>query len=177
MLYEVITSNSKIHSSVLLDGAFIGERVSCNEAIICENARLLRGSAVFEYAVVGENAIIGEGSTVEAGVKVWQGKQLDRNTTASYDIKYGNSKSICLDDEGVCGETNGVITPQIASILGSSLASSCDSENCIVGIGYKGGRITSYNVCYTKLLRMIFRLSLHKLESEEKALMVGIMVV
>jgi len=132
-----IGNNSKIHASVILEGAFLGERVSCNEAVICENAKLLRGASAYECSVVGENAVIGENSTIEAGVRVWQGKQLDRNFTASYDIKYGNAKSISLDDEGVCGETNGAVTPQIAATLGSSIASCCDGNNCAVAVGYK----------------------------------------
>ncbi len=133
-----IGKNSKIHSSVILKGAFLGERVCCNEAIICENAKLLRGASVFEGSVIGEKAEIGENATVEAGVRVWQGKQLDRNSTATYDIKYGNAKAMCLDEDGVCGEINGVVTPQVATTLGSSLASACEKDNCIVAVGFKG---------------------------------------
>lgn len=129
--------NSKIHASVILNGAFLGERVSCNEAIICENAKLLRGASSYEGSVIGENAIIGENSTVEAGVRIWQGKQLEKNTSASYDVKYSYAKTLTLDDEGICGETNGEITPQIVATLGSSVASSCEKKNAIA-VGYKG---------------------------------------
>jgi len=144
-----IGTNSKVHSSVILEGAFLGERVSCNEAIICANAKLLRGAAAFENSVVGENAIIGENATVESGVRIWQGKELDRNLTASFDIKYGNAKMLTLDEEGVCGETNCTITPQIASTLGSSIASCCDGAGCYVAVGYKGdgaGKALAFSV-------------------------------
>ena len=129
-----ICRGAKIHGGILLDGVYIGEKVTCNEAVICENAKLLSSSAVYEGGIVGENAVICENSIVEAGVKIWAGKHLDSNTVATYDIKYGHAKQLCIDDEGVCGETNGEITPQVASVLGSSIASSGKK----IGIGYKG---------------------------------------
>lgn len=129
-----ICRGAKIHGSVILDGAYIGEKVTCNEAVVCENAKLLSACAVFEGGVIGENAVVGENSIVENGVKIWAGKHLDNNTTATYDVKYGNVKQLCIDDEGICGETNGEITPQIASILGSSIA----TVGKKIGIGYRG---------------------------------------
>lgn len=118
-----IGRGAKIHGSIILDGAYIGEKVTCNEAVICKGARLLSSSAVFEGGVVGENALIGENSVVQSGVKIWTGKELERDSTASYDIKYGTAHLLSIDDDGVCGETNGEITPQVASVLGSALCS------------------------------------------------------
>lgn len=132
-----IGANSKIHGSIILDGAFLGERVSCNEAIICENAKMLTGSSAYENSVIGEKAIIGENATVESEVRIWLGKELDKNSTASFDIKYGNAKALSIDEDGLCGETNAVITPQIAANLGSSL-SSCFEGNNLIGVGYRG---------------------------------------
>ncbi|MFA5658806.1 MAG: sugar phosphate nucleotidyltransferase [Oscillospiraceae bacterium] len=129
-----VGGKTKIHGAVILDGAFLGDRVSCVEAVVCESARLLRGSSVFEEAVIGEGAVIGENSVVEAGVRIWQGKQLERGVCASYDVKYGNAKAIFLDEEGLAGETNGDITPQLAAALGAA-ASCCQGGS--VSVGYK----------------------------------------
>ncbi|MEG0614301.1 MAG: sugar phosphate nucleotidyltransferase [Oscillospiraceae bacterium] len=129
-----VLRGAKIHNSVLLSGAYIGEKATCNDALICQNAKLLAGSAVFEGGVVGESAVLGENSTVECGVKIWAKKHLESNASAAYDVKYGYAKPICIDDEGVCGETNGEITPQIASMLGSALVTALlDDERIAVG--------------------------------------------
>lgn len=124
---------AKLHGSVLLQGCYIGEKATCNEAVVCENARILSSASVFEGGVVGENAVIGENAVVETGVKVWAGKHLEKDTTAAFDIKYGSARQLCIDDEGVCGETNGEITPQIASMLGASLGTAGKR----IAIGFK----------------------------------------
>ncbi len=128
-----ISRGAKIHGSILLDGVYVGEKATCNEAVVCKNARLLSSSAVYEGGVVGENAVIGENSVVEGSVKIWAGKHLDNNTSAAYDVKYGYAKPLSIDDEGICGETNGEITPQIAAILGSSLATAGNR----IAVGYR----------------------------------------
>lgn len=128
-----VCRGAKIHGSILLEGAYVGERATVNEAVLCESARVLASASVFEGGIVGKNAVIGENAVVENGVKIWAGKHLDDNTTASYDVKYGNARQLCIDDEGVCGETNGEITPQIASMLGASLGTVGQK----IGIGFK----------------------------------------
>lgn len=133
-----IGCNSKIHGAIILDGVFIGDRVSCVEAVICENARLLRGSSVFENAVIGENSIIGENSTVESGVRVWNGKQIERGFSASYDVKYGSAENVFLDDDGIVGEANGDITIALAGSLGASVTSCCEGKS--IAVGYKNDK-------------------------------------
>lgn len=127
-----ICAGAKIHGGIILSGAYIGEHATVNEAIICENARLLSAAAVYEGAVIGEGAVVCENATVESGVKLWAGKTLSANTTAAYDIKYGRARQLCIDEEGICGETNGEITPQVAAVLGASLATVGD---VVVGHG------------------------------------------
>lgn len=117
-----ICRGAKIHGAVILEGAYVGERTTVNAAVICENARLLSGCAVYEGAVVGEGGTVCENATVEGGVKLWAGKTLSANTTAAYDIKYGRARQLSIDEDGICGETNGEITPQVAAVLGASLA-------------------------------------------------------
>lgn len=118
-----VCAGAKIHSSVILDGAYIGEKVTCNNAVVCGNARLLSASAVYEGGIVGSGAVIGENAVVENGVKVWTGKQVEAGVSASFDVKYGNARRFSLDDEGICGETGGEITPQTAAAFGSAAAS------------------------------------------------------
>ncbi len=130
-----IGRNAKIHGAIILNGGFVGDRGSCVGCVLCENARVLKSSSVFEGAVVGENAVVGESSVVEPGVRIWNGKQLDKGSSASYDIKYGNARTLFIDDDGITGETNGDITPSLATVIGASVASCC--ENRTVAVGYK----------------------------------------
>ncbi|NMB30954.1 MAG: hypothetical protein GX988_05900, partial [Clostridiales bacterium] len=136
-----IGMSSKIHSSIILSGSYIGDNVSCNHAVICENSKLMSGSAVYEGAVIGEGACIHENSTVEKGVKLWPSKQVQSDSTASYDVKYGYARSLICDEDGICGETNAVITPEIMTRLGSSAVSL--SENKVVGISHNGGNCSN----------------------------------
>lgn len=129
-----VCPGAKIHGSVILDGAYIGEKVTCNDAVICENARLLSASAVYEGGIVGGGAVIGENAVVENGVKVWNGKHVDPGTSASFDVKYGNAHRFSLDDDGICGETGGEITPQTAAVFGSSAASLGE----VIAVGHNG---------------------------------------
>lgn len=143
-----IGSNCRINACVIQEDAFLGDRVSCNNAVICKNAKLLRESTIEENAVVGENAMIGENATVRESVKIWRNKSVERNFNAVYDIKHGNGKAFYLDDEGICGETNGAVSPSVAMALGSSIAT-C-SKNNVVAIGYKGdtaGRAMTMAFC------------------------------
>lgn len=140
-----ISKGAKIHGSAILKGAYIGENVTCNEAVICENARLLHSSAVYEGGVAGANSVIGENSVIESGVKVWAGKSIESNINANYDVKYGHFKKLFIDDDGICGETNGEITPQIATALGSALGNIAEK----VAIGYssaKASKAMSYAI-------------------------------
>ncbi len=127
--------NSKIHGSVILDGAFIGEHVSCNQSLICSNAKMLTGSCAYENSVVGENAVVGENSVIESEIRVWPQKQIEKNTTVTYDIKYGNANALILDENGISGETNAVITPRLCSDLGGAVASAFNEK--VVIVGYK----------------------------------------
>lgn len=129
-----IEKGAKVHGSLVLDGAYIGERTSVNNAVIGMSARILSSAGVFEGAVIGENAVICNGAVVNPGIKIWNGRHLESDTNAVTDVKYGFAKPLRMDDEGICGETNGIITPQIASVLGSCAVSVGEK----VGVGYRG---------------------------------------
>ncbi len=135
-----IGENARIHSCIILDNAFIGDRVSCTGSVICKNTKILRESRIEDNAVIGENAVVGENSTVSQNVKVWQNKSIDRNFNAVCDIKFGNGKSLYLDDEGICGETNGSVSCMTAMMLGSSIATG--TEENIVALGYSSGDVS-----------------------------------
>ncbi len=72
-------------------------------------------------SIIGANSVIGVESVVESGVRVWVNKQIASGTTISYDVKYGNGKGIIIDEDGICGDTGGEVSPIVATKLGASL--------------------------------------------------------
>ena len=127
-----------INAGIILEGAYLGNRVSLSNAIICKNAKLLSGCSASEYSVIGERAVIGENSVIEAGVKIWESKQLEINTVATADVRFGDAKRLALDEDGLCGETNAIITPQLATTLGNSVGSCLNKNNNVVAVGHNG---------------------------------------
>ncbi|MCM1022813.1 MAG: sugar phosphate nucleotidyltransferase [Prevotella sp.] len=128
-----VCRGAKLNGAVIMDGAYIGERATVNSAVIGTGARLLSGAAVYEGAAVGDSAVIAEQAVVKCGVKIWNGRHIDSYACAEQDIKYGFLTPAKIGEDGICGETGGVITPQTAAVLGSSLASLGGK----IGIGWK----------------------------------------
>ncbi len=120
-----VCRGAKLNGAIIMDGAFIGERATVNNAVV--------GAAVFEGASVGDSAVIAEQAVVQCGVRIWNGRRLDSYACAGQDIKYGFLTPARIGEDGICGETGSVITPQTAAVIGSSLASLGGK----IGIGWK----------------------------------------
>lgn len=118
-----VGKNAKIHGGYIGSGCYIGRSCTVNQAVIGRSVRLSEGASVFEGAVIGENAVIEENASVSPHVKIWNGRHIEPFSCVSNDIKYGFSKPFSLNEEGITGETNGVITPQSAAAAGSAAAS------------------------------------------------------
>ena len=128
-----VCRGAKLHGAILMDGSFIGERATVNNGIIGTGARLLTGSSVYEGAIVGDSAVISEQAVVRSGVKIWNGRHIDSYSCAAQDIKYGFLTPMRIGEDGICGETGSIITPQTAAACGSALASLGNK----IGIAYK----------------------------------------
>lgn len=128
-----VCRGAKLRGAIIMDGAYIGERATVNSGVIGSGARLLTGAAVYEGAVVGDSAVIAEQAIIRSGVKIWNGRHIDAYACAAQDIKYGFLTPVRIGDDGLCGETGSIITPQTAAAAGSSLA----SLGGRIGIGYK----------------------------------------
>lgn len=128
-----VCRGAKLRGAVIMDGAFIGERATVNNAAVGTGARLLTGAAAFEGAVIGDSAVIAEQAVIQSGVKIWNGRHIDAYACAAQDIKYGFLAPMRISEDGICGETGSVITPQTAAAVGSALASLGGK----IGVGYK----------------------------------------
>ena len=121
----------KIHASVILDGAFISDKATCNMSVVCENARLETGCSMFENSVAGAGCIIGEGGVICGDVKIWPEKNTAPHTAVRENVKYGAHISRGLNENGVDGETNADITPSFIAKLGSACASAFSGKTII----------------------------------------------
>ncbi|MBQ5318378.1 MAG: NTP transferase domain-containing protein [Oscillospiraceae bacterium] len=115
-----ICRGAELNGAIISDGAYIGERVKVN-GFIGKGAKLLSGAVVESGAIVGDNSIIGEQAVVCSGVKIRSGARLEAYSTAKSDTG-GAALPMKITDDGICGETGSVITPQLAAIAGSAAA-------------------------------------------------------
>ncbi len=118
-----IGKNCKIRGGILHDYSYISDMVTCNEAVVCKNGAMKLKSAAFEHAVMGEGAILGEESCLQGGIKLWNQKTTAPGITVREDIKYGFARNIIIDDDGISGETNIAITPELMTRIGASIGS------------------------------------------------------
>ncbi len=122
-----IGRGAKLRNAVVMDGAFIGENATLNDCIICADARIESGAAVYENAVVGEGSQVGENAVICGNIKVWQNKSIEAGAFVNSDRKYGVRSPVEITEDGICGETNTVITPEFAGKLGCAISRISDN--------------------------------------------------
>ena len=122
-----IGRDAKLRNAIVMNGAFIGENSTLNDCIICSDARIESGAAVYENAVVGESSEIGENAVICGNIKIWQDKSVEKGAFVNNDMKYGMRSSIEINEDGICGETNTIITPEFAGKAGCAIARISDS--------------------------------------------------
>lgn len=116
-----VCRGAEIDGAIISDGAYIGERAKVS-GFVGKGAKLLSGAEIQSGAVVGEGAVIGEQAVVHSGVKIRSGARLEAYSCAKADTG-GGVLPLKITDDGICGETGSVITPQTAALAGSALAS------------------------------------------------------
>ena len=128
-----ICRGAELHGAIISEGAFIGERVKVG-GFIGKGAKLLSGAVVENGAIVGDNSIIGEQAVVHSVVKIRSGARLEAYSAVKSDTG-GAVLPLKITDDGICGETGSVITPQLAAIAGSAVAALGGK----IGIAFHGG--------------------------------------
>lgn len=118
-----VGKGAEIYGSVVGKGCFIGAGSSLKNAVIGDGAHISAEVQVKENAVVGKGAVIGEGAEICEGVRIWNGRRVEPFFRAERDLVSGRGKRVEIDEEGITGETNSVITPQLAAVTGSAAAS------------------------------------------------------
>jgi mannose-1-phosphate guanylyltransferase/phosphomannomutase len=134
--YAVIGDNSfveedaNIERSVLWDSVYIGPNVGIHSAIICSRTTIKRDTVVREDAVIGDRCLLDVNCTVRPRVKIWPDKIVERGSTVTMSLIWGNKwRGSLFRELGVAGLSNIEITPDFACRLGSAFGS-CFSPPC-----------------------------------------------
>lgn len=141
-----VGKNCKLRDCVILEGAFLSDKVKVSGGIVCEKAVLKQGSAVYEDAVLGAESILGKDSTLEPSVKVWNNKTIPDETVQRENLKYGKKPSKELSEKGVSGETNADITPAFMTTLGGGVCG-VFGDRVIAGCG-SGNAASVLKACF-----------------------------
>lgn len=116
-----VCRGAEIDGAIISDGAYIGERAKVS-GFVGKGAKLLSGAVAEQGSIIGDNAVIGEQAVVCQNVKIRSGARLEAYSCARSDTG-GAVLPLKITDDGICGETGSVITPQTAALAGSAIAS------------------------------------------------------
>ncbi|MCL2014609.1 MAG: sugar phosphate nucleotidyltransferase, partial [Oscillospiraceae bacterium] len=136
---SVIGAECRIRASMLMDCVNVSDNVRCTDAIVCKNSRLLKNSGVFEGGVLGTNSVLGADASVASGVRVWPGKTVPNGIMLTENLQYGETPETMCGEDGICGEANLSITPELCVKIGAGMASLI--PNAVVGVGYTPSRM------------------------------------
>lgn len=128
-----IEEDSRIERSVLWDNSYIGPNVHVSSAIVCSRTTVKRGTVIQEEAVVGDRCLIDVDVTVRPRVKLWPDKMIERGSTVTMSLVWGNKwRGNLFRELGVAGLSNIEITPDFACRLASSFGSCLPKRSRIV---------------------------------------------
>ncbi|MCX7950471.1 MAG: sugar phosphate nucleotidyltransferase [Clostridiales bacterium] len=124
-----IDSYSSIKRSIIWNKVHIGKSVECRGSIICEATKIQDSVHIYESTVIGRDNLIESNCIIKPGVKIWPEKLIPSSTTINRNIIWGTKpQRIKFTENGIEGEVNIEISPEIASLIGSAYASICNKQ-------------------------------------------------
>ncbi len=128
-----VEEGAVIERCVLWDSAYIGPNVVMRSAIAGSRVTVKRDSVIQEEAVIGDRCLIDVGCTIRARVKLWPDKMIERGSTLTMSLIWGNKwRGTLFRDLGVAGLSNIEITPEFATRLGSAFGSCLPPQSKVV---------------------------------------------
>ena len=129
----LVEEEAAVERSVVWDSAYIGANSSVRSAVIGSRATIKMDCLISEDAVVGDRCLIDVGSVVRPRVKLWPDKIIERGSTVTMSLVWGNKwRGNLFRELGVAGLSNIEITPDFACRLGSAYGSCFPSHSRIV---------------------------------------------
>jgi mannose-1-phosphate guanylyltransferase/phosphomannomutase len=131
--YTRVEERATVKRGLTWEGAYIGRGAALRGGILCTAARMESRSSVFEEAVIGEGSIIQEGVSIKPQVKVWPYKVVENGVTLTESLIWGSKASRTIfGRDGIQGEINSNITPEMAVRLGAVYGSMVNKEMILV---------------------------------------------
>jgi len=128
-----IEEGASIDRSVIWDSAYIGPNVTMHSAIAGSRVTIKRDTIVHEDAVVGDRCLLDVGCVVRPRVKLWPDKIIERGSTVTMSLVWGNRwRGNLFRDLGVAGLSNIEITPDFACRLGAAYGSCLPARSRVV---------------------------------------------
>lgn len=128
-----IESGAEIERSVIWDSAYIGPNVAIHSAICGSRVTIKRDTVVNEDAVVGDRCLLDVGCMIRPRVKLWPDKIIERGSTVTMSLVWGNRwRGNLFRELGVAGLSNIEITPDFACRLGAAFGSCFPGKSRIV---------------------------------------------
>jgi mannose-1-phosphate guanylyltransferase/phosphomannomutase len=119
-----VEGGATVERSVIWDSAYIGPNVSVRSAITGYRVTVKKDSVLNEDCVVGDRCLIDVGSTLRPRVKLWPDKVIERGSSVTMSLIWGNKwRKNLFRELGVAGLSNIEITPDFACRLGSAFGS------------------------------------------------------
>ncbi len=129
----LIEQNVTIERSVIWEGTYLGPNVGIHSAILGSKVTIKRDTVVREDAVIGDRCLIDIGSVIRPRIKLWPDKIIERGSTVTMSLVWGNKwRGNLFRELGVAGLSNIEITPEYATRLGSAFGSALPDGSTVV---------------------------------------------
>lgn len=120
----IVEEDAQVERSVVWDSAYIGAGTAVGSAIICSRVTIKKDCLIGEDSVVGDRCLIDVGVTIRPRIKIWPDKIVERGSTVTMSLIWGNKwRGQLFRELGVAGLSNIEITPDFATRLGSAYGS------------------------------------------------------
>jgi mannose-1-phosphate guanylyltransferase/phosphomannomutase len=129
----LVEEEANVERSIIWDSVYIGAAVNVRSAVVGTRATIKRDCIISEDAVVGDRCLIDVGCTVRPRIKLWPDKIIERGSTVTMSLVWGNKwRGNLFRELGVAGLSNIEITPDFACRLGSAFGSCLSPRSRVV---------------------------------------------
>ncbi len=129
----LIEESAQIEHSIIWDSPYIGHNVKIFGAMLCTRITLKRDVSVQENVVIGDRCLVDVGSTLRSGIKLWPDKIIERGSTVTMSLIWGNKwRGSLFRNLGIAGISNIEIAPDFAVRLGSAFGSILENQVNVV---------------------------------------------
>lgn len=128
-----IEERAQIERSVIWDSAYVGPDAKIHSAICGSRVTIKKDVILQEDSVIGDRCLLDVGAVVRPRVKIWPDKIIERGSTVTMSLIWGNKwRGTLFRDLGVAGLSNIELTPEFATRLGAAFGSLMPPKSKIV---------------------------------------------